>query len=97
MIMINGNWEQVKDLSDVIKIASENIGDEFGQKIKEIFEENEYKIEELEMDISELRLKEDQLKDLIKQLDIFEDYIEKNKDGTDYMRGIEKAYNMIER
>lgn len=49
------------------------------------------------MDISELRLKEDQLKDLIKQLDILEDYIEKNKDGTDYMRGMEKAYNMIER
>lgn len=97
MIMIKGNWEQVKDLSDVIKIASENIGDEFGQKIKEIFEENEYKIEELEMDISELRLKEDQLKDLIKQLDILEDYIEKNKDGTDYMRGMEKAYDMIER
>ena len=97
MIMINGNWEQVKDLSDVIKIASENIGDEFGQKIKEIFEENEYKIEELEMDISELRLKEDQLKDLIKQLDILEDYIEKNKGGTDYMRGMEKAYDMIER
>lgn len=97
MIMINGNWEQVKDLSDVIKIASENIGDEFGQKIKEIFEENEYKIEELEMDISELRLKEDQLKDLIKQLDILEDYIEKNKDGTDYMRGMKKAYDMIER
>lgn len=97
MIMINWNWEQVKDLSDVIKIASENIGDEFGQKIKEIFEENEYKIEELEMDISELRLKEDQLKDLIKQLDILEEYIEKNKDGTDYMRGMEKAYDMIER
>lgn len=97
MIMIKGNWEQVKDLSDVIKIASENIGDEFGQKIKEIFEENEYKIEELEMDISELRLKEDQLKDLIKQLDILEDYIEKNKDGTDYMRGMEKVYDMIER
>ena len=97
MIMINGNWEQVKDLSDVIKIASENIGDEFGQKIKEIFEENEYKIEELEMDISELRLKEDHLKELNKQLDILGSYIEENKDGTDYMRGMEKAYDMIER
>lgn len=95
--MIKGNWEQVKDLSDVIKIASENIGDEFGQKIKEIFEENEYKIEELEMDISELRLKVDCMKDLNKQLDILENYIEKNKDGTDYMRGMEKAYDMIER
>lgn len=97
MIMINGNWEQVKELSDVIKIASENIGSEFAQKIKEIFEDNECKIEELEMDISELRLKEDRLKDLIKQLDILEDYIEKSKDGTDYMRGMEKAYDMIER
>lgn len=97
MIMIKGNWEQVKDLSDVIKIASENIGDEFGQKIKEIFEENEYKIEELEMDISELRLKVDCMKDLNKQLDILENYIEKNKDGIDYMRGMEKAYDMIER
>ena len=97
MIMINGNWEQVKELSDVIKIASENIGSEFAQKIKEIFEDNECKIEELEMDISELRLKEDRLKDLIRQLDILEDYIEKNKDGTDYMRGMEKAYDMIER
>lgn len=49
------------------------------------------------MDISELRLKEDRLKDLIRQLDILEDYIEKSKDGTDYMRGMEKAYDMIER
>jgi len=24
-------------------------------------------------------------------------YIEENKDGTDYMRGMEKAYDMIER
>lgn len=97
MIMINGDWEQVKDLSDVLRIVSENIGDEFAQKVKEIFEDNEYKIEELEMDISELRLKEDRLKDLIKQLDILEDYIEENKDGTDYMIGMEKAYDMIER
>lgn len=97
MIMINGNWEQVKDLTDVLRIVSENIGDEFGQKIKGIFEDNKCKIEELEMDISELRLKEDSLKDLIKQLDILKDYIEENKDGTDYMRGMEKAYDMIER
>ena len=97
MIMINGNWEQVKDLSDVLRIVSENIGSEFGQKIKEIFEENEYKIEELEMDISELRLKVDCMKDLNKQLDILENYIDENKDGTDYMRGMEKAYDMIKR
>lgn len=95
--MINGNWEQIKDLSDILGIAAENIGDEFAQKIKEIFEDNECKIEELEMDISELRLKEEHLKDLNKQLDILENYIDENKDGTDYMRGMEKAYDMIER
>lgn len=42
MIMINGNWEQVKDLSDILRIVSENIGDEFAQKVKEIFENYEY-------------------------------------------------------
>lgn len=34
MIMINENWEQVKDLSDILRIESENIGNEFAQKSK---------------------------------------------------------------
>lgn len=97
MIMINGNWEQVKDLSDILRIVSENIGSEFALKVEEIFKDNENKIEELEIDISELRLKEDHLKDLNKQLDILENYIDKNKDGTDFMWGMEKAYDMIAR
>lgn len=42
MIMINGNWEQIKDLSDVLRIVSENIGSEFTQKVEEIFEEELY-------------------------------------------------------
>lgn len=42
MIMINGNWEQVKDLSDVLRIVSENIGNEFAQKVEEIFEDYKY-------------------------------------------------------
>ena len=97
MIMINGNWEQIKDLSDILRIAAENIGDEFAQKIEEIFRDNEYKIEDLEIRISELELKSNHLKDLNRQLDILENYIEENKDGTDYMRGMEKAYDMIGR
>lgn len=97
MIMINGNWEQVKDLSDVLRIVLENIGDEFAHKVENIFQYNEDKIEELEIDIAELRLKEDHLKDLNKKLDILENYIDENKDGTDYMRGMEKAYDMIAR
>lgn len=97
MVMINGNLEQVKDLSDVLRIVSENIGDEFAQKVENIFQYNEDKIEELEIDIAELMLKEDHLKDLNKKLDILENYIDENKDGTDYMRGMEKAYDMIAR
>ena len=97
MIMINGNWEQVKHLSDVLIIVSENIGSEFAQNVEEIFESNECKIEELEMDISKLRLKEDVLKDLNRRLDILENYIDENNDGTDYMRGMEKAFEMIGR
>ncbi len=42
MIMISENWEQVKDLSDVIRIVSENIGDEFGQKVEEILKDYKY-------------------------------------------------------
>lgn len=42
MIMINENWEQVKDLSDVLRIVSENIGDEFAQKVEEIFKDYKY-------------------------------------------------------
>ena len=97
MIMINGNWEQVKELSDILKIVSENIGSEFAQKVREIFESNECKIEELEMNILELRLKEDYLKDLNRCLDILENYIDENKDGTDFMEGMRKAFEMIER
>lgn len=40
MIMISGNWEKVKDLSDILRVVSENIGDEFAQKVEDIIEEN---------------------------------------------------------
>lgn len=89
--MINGHWEQVEDLSDILRIVSENIGDEFARKVEEIFEDNEDKIEELEIDISELKLKVNCLKDINKQLDILENYIDENKDGTDFMEGMIKA------
>lgn len=97
MIMISGNWEQVKDLSDILRIVSENISNEFAQKVEEIFENNECRIEELEIDISELRLKKDCLKDLNRHLDILENYIEENKDGTDFMEGMRKAFEIIGR
>lgn len=45
MIMINGSWEQVKNLSDILRIVSENIGDEFAQKVEEIFESQKEEVE----------------------------------------------------
>ncbi len=95
MIMINKNWEQVNNLSDIVRIVKENIGDEFAQKV--IFSNNKNKIEYLENYISGLELKADHLKELNKQLNLLEKYIGENKDGTDYMRGMSKAYEMIER
>lgn len=95
--MINEIWEQVADLSDALRIISETISSEFAQGIEEIFIENECKIEGLEMNIAELRLKEEHLKDINRQLDSLENYINENQDKTDYMRGMEKAYTMIMR
>lgn len=46
MIMINGHWEQVKYLSDILRIVSENIGDEFAQKVEEICGEPSIELEE---------------------------------------------------
>ena len=42
MIMVNGNREQVKDLSDILRIVSENISAEFAHNVEEIFEEELY-------------------------------------------------------
>lgn len=74
MIMINGNWEQVKDLSDVLRIV-----DELEQRC------NDYD------DILE------SLDYLNEQIDNLESYIDENKDGTDFMEGMIKAFEMIER
>lgn len=46
MIMINGNWEQVKGLSDILRIVYENIGYEFAQKVEEICGEPSAELEE---------------------------------------------------
>lgn len=58
MIMINGNWEQIKDLSDVLRIVSENIGNEFAQKVEVIFKEklneNNEKIKDLFIEVLDL-------------------------------------------
>lgn len=60
--MINGNWEQVKDLSDVLRIVSESISSEFAKKVEEIcgepseelyasYQKLEYEKDELEQNV----------------------------------------------
>lgn len=39
MILINDQWEQVKNDEDIIRIISENIGDEFAKEARKIFDQ----------------------------------------------------------
>lgn len=48
IVLINNNWEQVKDLSDIIRIVKENIGDEFTREVERICGDYEFKINELD-------------------------------------------------
>lgn len=101
MIMIKESWEQVEDLSDVLRIVSENIGDEFAQKVEMIYKESLYdlenKLSDLEYEISDYNDIHDSLDFINEQLDLLEEYIDENYDSTDFMEGMKKAYNMIER
>lgn len=108
MIMINGNWEQVKDLSDVLRIVSENIGSEFAQKVEEKCGEPSEELyaayQKLENEKDELEQRCNDYDDILEslnylndQIDKLEEYIDENKDGTDFMEGMRKAFEMIER
>lgn len=37
MIMINGQWEEVENIDDCLKLIRENMGEEFAEKVKELF------------------------------------------------------------
>jgi hypothetical protein len=108
MIMINGSWEQVKNLSNVIRIVSENIGSEFAQKVEEICGEPSEELyaayQKLENEKDELEQRCNDYDDILEslnylndQIDKLEEYIDENKDGTDFMEGMIKAFEMIER
>lgn len=107
MILINNQWEQINDSSDIIRIVKENIGDEFARKVEEIcrlnlelqqkISELEEKVDELNWDMVDYDAISDSLGYLNKRLDKLKKYINKNKDGTDFMEGMIKAYEMIER
>ena len=108
MIMINGNWESVKDLSDVLRIVSENMGSEFTQKVEEICGEPSEELyaayQKLENEKDELEQRCNDYDDILEslnylndQIDKLEKYMDDNADGTDFMEGMREAVEMIER
>lgn len=108
MILINNQWEQVNDLSDVLRIIKENIGDEFVREVERICGEPSVELQErfykLESELEDLEVQTNDYDDILQsldylneQLDLLEEYIDENKDGTDFMEGMIKAYDMIER
>lgn len=56
MILINNQWEQINDLSDIVRIVKENIGDEFARKVEEIYEELQERIYQLENKLDDLEI-----------------------------------------
>ena len=88
MIMINGNWEQIKDLSDILRIVSGNIGDEFAQKVEEIFKEQEDKVTQEIYDL------ENQVDNLQEKVDDCNDFITKMKN---LVEDTQRKYNKIVR
>lgn len=108
IVLINNNWEQVKDLSDIVRIVKENIGDEFAREVEKICGEPsadlEDRIIQLESQIEDMEIQTNDYDDisqsldyLNEQLDKLEKYIAVNDDGTEFMEGMRKAYKMIAR
>lgn len=99
MIMINGNWEQIKDFSDVLRIVSENLGEELSKKISEEFERLELEIKDLNEEIIDLDFDfdtmESDLNRLQRKVGELKDYIDNNNNGTEFMAGMLAAYEMI--
>lgn len=84
-----------------MRIVKENISDEFATEVERIFEKSLHKLQD---ELSDLQCKtsdyvdiHDRLDYLNEQLDLLEEYIDENKDGTDFIKGMIKAYDMIER
>ena len=108
IVLINNNWEQVKDLSDIVRIVEENISDEFAREVKRIcgdnVEELKDRIYELECEVEDMEVETNDYNDISSSLDYLneqlnklEKYIDNNADDTDFMEGMRKAYKMIER
>ena len=86
MIMINNQWEQVKDLDDIYRITSELICKEFADKVKSLFKQDD-KIYDLECEVEDLETEnislESQLDDEKSAYEKLEEIVEKLKESLD--------------
>lgn len=105
-ILINGYWEDIQDLDDVFRVVDEKVGRELANEIKIIcskpHQELQDEISNLESIIEDLELQtcdydsiSDNFEYLNGQLIKLKKYIEENADETDFMKGMQKALNMI--
>lgn len=98
MILINNQWEQVKDIDDIYRITSEFICKEFADEVKSIFDKKYFdmqdEIGELKKEIDDLKEKntslENQLDDEQSTYEELEEIVEKLKDALD-----DAAYNAV--
>lgn len=90
------------------RLLVKNIGYEFAQKVEETCGEPSEELfaayqklknekEELEQQCNDYDDILESLDYLNDQIDKLENYIDKNADGTDFMNGMQKALDMIER
>jgi DNA repair exonuclease SbcCD ATPase subunit len=107
VILINNNWEDIQNINDVVRLVEENMGSEFAKTVKKICEkptkELQDEIQSLESDIEDLEDMTNNYDNILQsleyleaQLDKLEKYIDENSDGSDYMKGMSKAFDMIE-
>lgn len=108
MILINNQWEQIDNLFDIVRIVKENIGDEFAREIEKVCGKAskglEERIYELESELDDMEIQTNDYDDILQslnylneQLDKLQEYIDENEDGSDFMKGMIKANEMIER
>lgn len=88
MVLINDNWEEVRDLEDVSKIIREYFNEDLAYEIDKMIPEHtdkeyrdlEWQLEEKDGDITSLEDKNDILKN---RIEILEDKIEELKEKLD--------------
>jgi len=107
MIQINGIWESIQDVDDLLRITTENISYEFACEVRRIWNEQsenikdeihelQSEIDELETIINDYDDIQEQLNYIYGQLNELRDYIDANDNSSDFIKGMKKALEIID-